>query len=343
MTTVIETSPAAPVLTGRQKAAVVLMNLDRAQAVEVMRHLSEHEAEAIVAEIIQLQHLDAATTARALGDFHRIAAGQLPPARGGRDVAAGLLEASFGSDRAAAVLGRVSSAANTSFEFLSAAEPDQIATLLEGELPETSALVLAHVSASLAAAVLAALPEGTRTDVAHAIATMGTATQDAISIVAETLKSRTGLFASRQAPETIGGVEPLVEIINRSDASVEKALLASIEDRDSALAEDIRARMFTFADIVKLEDRDAQRVLRGIDIRTLALALKGANTGISDVIRRNVSERNREDLDSQARALGPTRMSQVEEARAEIVRTIRALEASGEIVVHRTDEDEYVL
>lgn len=328
-------------LTGRQTAAVVLMNLDRTQAVEVMKHLSEAEAEAIAAEIIGLHNLDALTTAHALGDFQRIAQGQLPPARGGRDVAARLLEASFGAERAAALLGRVGSASNPSFDFLGVAEPEQLATLLDGELPQTVALVLAHLPAEQAAAVLAALPEAVRTDVAQSIATMGTASQEAISIVAETLKSRTGVLA-RKAPETLGGVEPLVEIINRSDASVEKALLASIEDRDSALAEDIRSRMFTFADIVKLDDLDAQRVLRGTDIRSLALALKGANQAIADVIRRNVSERNRENLDEESRMLGPTRMSQVEEARADIVRTIRALEAAGDITVQRADEDEYV-
>ncbi|WP_460772447.1 flagellar motor switch protein FliG [Microbacterium sp. GXF7504] len=329
-------------LTGRQTAAVVLMNLDRARAVEVMKHLSEPEAEAIATEIIQLQHLDAETTARALSQFHRIASGQLPPGRGGREVAVGLLEASFGSERAAAVLGRVSSSEDDSFDFLGAADPEHLATLLDGELPATVALVLAHMPADRAATVFAAMPEATRTDVAQALATMGTATQEAITIVAEALKSRTGLFAARKTPESLGGVVPLVEIINRSDASIEKALLESIEDRDSALAEDIRSRMFTFADIVKLEDRDAQRVLRGTDIRSLALALKGANQAITEVIRRNVSERNRENLDDESKALGPVRMSQVEEARAEIVRTIRALEAAGEITVQRVDEDEYV-
>lgn len=328
-------------LSGRQKAAVVLMNIDRIAAIEVMKHLSEAEAEAITAEIIGLQSLDATTTAQALGDFQRIAAGHLPPGRGGRDIAASLLEASFGSERAAALLGRVGST-NSAFDFLTAADPAQVAGLLDGELPQTVALVLAHLPTDRAAAVLAALPESARTDVAHAIATMGTATQDAIAIVAESLKARTGLLATRDAPERLGGVEPLVEIINRSDAAIEKALLESIENRDRSLADDIRSRMFTFADIVRLDDRDAQRVLRGVDIRTLALALKGANEGIAEVIRRNVSERNRENLDFESRSLGPVRISQVEEARAEIVHMLRGMEAAGEISVQRADEDEYV-
>ena len=157
-----------------------------------------------------------------------------------------------------------------------------------------------------------------------------------------TTANLTCLLAARDAPERLGGVEPLVEIINRSDAAIEKALLESIESRDRSLADDIRSRMFTFADIVRLDDRDAQRVLRGVDLRTLALALKGANEGIAEVIRRNVSERNRENLEFEGRSLGPVRISQVEEARAEIVHMLRGMEAAGEISVQRTDEDEYV-
>ncbi|QAY61788.1 flagellar motor switch protein FliG [Microbacterium protaetiae] len=332
-----------PTLSGRQTAAVVVMNLGRAQAVEVMKHLSESEAETIATEIVTLRQLDAETTARALADFHRLASGHLPPGRGGRDIAARLLEASLGVERAAEVLHRVTATkAAAAFDFLDAASPTELAALLDDELPQTVALVLAHLSADRAATVLAALPDPGRTDVAQAIATMGTATQEAISIVSDALRARTGVFAAREKPEALGGVEPLVEIINSSDATVEKALLASIEERDEALAEDIRSRMFTFADIVKLEDRDAQRVLRGIDIRALALALKGAQPEIAEVIRRNVSERNRDALDDETQALGAVRMSQIEEARAEIVRTIRALEASGDITVRRVEEDVYV-
>ncbi|WP_193598156.1 flagellar motor switch protein FliG [Microbacterium sp. YJN-G] len=328
-------------LTGRQTAALVIMNIDRSAAIDVMKHMSEAEAEAITAEIIGLQNVDAATAAYALGRFQHLAAGNLPPVRGGRDLAATLLQASFGSERAAAVLGRVGSS-NSAFDFLSAADPVHIAGQLDGELPQTIALVLAHLATDQAAAVLAALPESIRADVAQSIATMGTATQDAIGIVAESLQARTGMLALRDNPERLGGVQPLVEIINRSDASIEKALLESIEDRDQALADDIRSRMFTFADLVRLDDRDAQRVLRGVDLRTLALALKGANDGIAEVIRRNVSERNRENLDLESRSIGPVRISQVEEARAAIVHLLRGMEAAGEISVQRADEDEYV-
>ncbi|MDN3309657.1 flagellar motor switch protein FliG [Microbacterium oryzae] len=329
-------------LTGLRKAAIVLLNMDRAASAAVLRHLGEARAEILAAELTRLGGVDVAATAEALGEYRRIAAGGAVPSRGGQELATGLLETAFGREKAVGIVGRAMSQGGISFDFLNAADPAQLATILEGELPTTVAVVLANLRAERAAAVLAALQDPLRTDVAQAIATMGTATQEAISVVADSLRSRLGVFATRDVHEALGGVQPLVEIINRSDTALEKALLASLEGRDQALAEDIRSRMVTFADIARLEDRDAQRVLRGIDLRVLALALKGANEQVSEVISRNMTERNRESLAEEARVLGPVRMRQVDEARAEVVRIIRELEAAEEITLSRDDEDEIV-
>ncbi|SEB90220.1 flagellar motor switch protein FliG [Paramicrobacterium humi] len=331
-------------LTGVQKAAVVLMSMSRERAAEVLKQFTDTEAEEIAAEIVRIRRVDGETAEGALTEFHSLATQRSFQGRGGREVATGLLEASFGAERAAGVMTRVnSSLAGKSFEFLSAADAGQLTSLLDGEMPQTVALVLAHLAPAQASTVIASLPDPRRTDVAQCIATMGTATQEAVSIVAETLKSRSGgVFAARDTPEVVGGVQPLVEIINRSDAAIEKALLDSLESRDAELAEDIRSRMLTFADLVRLESRDAQLVLRGIDATVLATAMKGAAEPVIEVIRQNLSERNRELLDDETQNLGPVRVSQVEEARSEIVRGIRQLEADGEITVQRGDEEEYV-
>ena len=338
--------PIAPMpvqqMTGLRKAAIVLMNMDREASAEVLRHLGEERAEMLAAELTQLGGVDLASTARALGEFRRIATGGSVPSRGGQELATGLLETAFGREKAVGMVGRVMSQGSVSFDFLNAADPAQLATIIEGELPTTVAVVLANLRADRAAAVLAALQDPLRTDVAQAIATMGTATQEAISIVADSLRARTGVFAMRDNHESIGGVQPLVEIINRSDTALEKSLLASLEGRDLALAEDIRSRMVTFADIARLEDRDAQRVLRGIDLRMLALALKGADEQILDKVKGNMTERHQENLAEETRVLGPVRMRQVDEARAEIVRVIRELEAAEEITISREDEDELI-
>lgn len=336
-------SPTRPALTGTQKAAIVLMQMDQARAAQVMKQFTEAEAEEITAEIVNLRRVDTAMAEAAVSDFYDLTRKAPVQPRGGKDIAAGLLAASFGAEKAAGVMGRLeSSLAGKAFDFLEEAEPVQLATLLDGELPQTIALVLAHLRPEQASAVLAGLDDGLRTDVARCIATMGSAAPDALSIVADALKVRAGAVVAHRKPVEVGGVQPLVDIINQADVAVERALLEGLEQRDPALAEEVRSRMLTFADIVKLEARDVQQVLRGIDAKVLALAMKGTAGPVVEVIRKNVSERNRETLDDEIRNLGPVRMSQVEEARAEIVRAIRALEAKGTITVTRGDEDEYV-
>ncbi|WP_158867188.1 flagellar motor switch protein FliG [Leifsonia sp. AG29] len=334
---------AAP-LTGAQKVAVVLMNMDQQRAAQVMKQFSDAEADEITAEILRLRRVDAATAERAMSEFHDLATRGALSARGGRDVAVGLLEASFGAERATGVLNRVaSSLAGKQFEFLDAVEPGQIQMLLAGELPQTCALVLAHLRSDHASRVLTGLDEQARTEVAHAIATMGSPSPDAVRVVADTLKQRaSAVVASRAASDRVGGIQPLVDIINRADAATEKALLEALERRDADLAEEVRSRMLTFDDIVRLEARDVQQVLRGVDAAVLAVAMKGASATVAEVITTNLSERNREILEDEVRMLGPVRLSQVEDARAEIVRSIRDLEASGAITVQRGDEDAYV-
>jgi flagellar motor switch protein FliG len=172
---------------------------------------------------------------------------------------------------------------------------------------------------------------------------MGSATPESVSVVADTLRLQAGaVVGPREAAEVVGGIQPLVEIINRADISTERALLEGLEERDPELAEEVRSRMLTFADVVKLEARDVQQVLRGIDSGVLAVAMKGSSEAVVEMIRANLSERNREILDDEITVLGPVRVSQVEEARAEIVRAIRDLEAQGSITVQRGDEEEYV-
>jgi flagellar motor switch protein FliG len=332
-------------LSGTQKAAIVLMNMEQQRAALVMNQFTDIEAEEIAAEIVRLRRVDAIVAERAIVEFHELTIRGGWNSRGGKDFAAGLLEASFGSERAAGVMTRVtSSMAGKSFEFLDSAEPSQVITLLDGELPQTIALVLAHLRPEHAAPVIAGLEVSLRTDVAQCIATMGTAAPEAARVVADTLRVRAGaVVGARENTEVVGGVQPLVEIINRADISTERALLEALDERDPDLAEEVRSRMLTFADMLKLERKDVQQVLRGIDVSVLAVAMKGSSEALVEVIRTNLSERNREILDGESQSLGPVRVSQVEEARAEIVRAIRDLESQGIITVQRAaDEEEYV-
>lgn len=332
-------------LTGTQKVAIVLMQLDQHHAAEVMRQFSEFEADEIAAELVRLRRVDAIAVEDTIDEIHELATSGKPTARGGRDVAAGLLEASFGSEKATTVMNRLSSSmSGMTFEFLDGSDPAHIASLLDGELPQTIALVLAHLRPEVASVVLAGFEGPDRTDTARALATMGTAVPEAVRVVAEELKKRTGsVMTSHEPLETVGGIQPLVDILNRSDVTMEKDLLASLDERDPGLAEEVRSRMLSFADLVKFERRDVQRVLRGVDPTTLAFALKGAAAEVEETIRANISDRTKDILDAEISSMGKVRLSQVEEARADVVQSIRALEASGEITIKRGEEDDYVL
>lgn len=342
MTAGLQGTDPARALSGAQKVAVILMEMSPEYAAAVMGQFSEAEAEDVAAEIVRLQGVSQALADQVLGEFHEIAATGRRTPRGGQELAAGLLEASFGPDKAAGFMERLtSSMAGNSFEFLDLVEPGRILALIEGELPQTIALVLAHLDPGMASLVMAGLGEGQRSDVARCIAIMGSPTPEAVSVVAEVLKQRSGTVASQgRSAEAVGGIQPLVDILNRSDLSTERSLLSGLDAVDPALATEVRARMFTFEDIVKLERRDIQQILRGLAPEVLALALKGATSEVLEAVRSNVSGRNQEILESEMANSGPVRASQVEEARAEIVRAIRALEANGAITVKRGEEEE---
>lgn len=335
--------PADTLLTGTQRAAVVLMQMSPENAAKVMAQFTDTEAEEIAGEIVKLRKVDPDVTEQIMKDFHQTALTSPRQARGGRELAEGLLEASFGSERAAGLMNRLTvNMAGKSFEFLEDIEPVQILALIDGELPQTIALVLAHLSPRKASAVMSGLPGSLRADVALSIATMGSGAPEAIGIVADTLKLRGGAAVSQQASKVVGGIQPLLEIINRTDAGTERSVLDGLDLLDPDLAVEIRAQMVTFDDIVKLERRDVQLVLRGLDAAVLAMAMKGASEPVLETITTNVSGRNLEILESEIAALGPLRASQIEEARAAVVRSIRELEAEGQITIQRGDEEDYV-
>ncbi|WP_146339133.1 flagellar motor switch protein FliG [Nesterenkonia sp. NBAIMH1] len=335
-------SEVAVALTGTQKVALVLMQMDRQQASEVLRHFSELESDEVIAEIVRLRRVDRRTIEKVLAEVHGAIRAGVPAARGGKDFAAALLQDTFGSERADVVMGRLaSSMAGKSFDFLESADPQQIAVLLDEELPQTVALVLAHLKPDVASVVLSGVDAARRTDVATCLATMGPPSPDAVRVVSDALKSQMGASAApAEPPAAVGGVQPLVDIINRSSVNVEKELLEELAERDAHLAEEVRARMLTFADLVRFDRRDVQQIMRGIDPTVLALALKGAPENVEQVIRANISERTKEILDAEVSSLGAVRMSQVEEARADVVRQIRELENEGIITVQRVEEED---
>lgn len=332
-------------MTGMEKAALVIMQMSQDRAAEVMRQFSEAEAEEIAAGIMRMRKVEAAHADAAITEFHTTMLTARTEARGGHEAAVTLLEASFGHERAAGLIGRAESTARgRSFEFLDSIDPAVLVRALEPEMPETVALVLAQLKPEAASVLLAKFDADARVDIAQAIATMETPAQVISEVVAEALRSR---VRSAQTPtaaaEIMGGVQPLVDIIKRSDVATEQAIMEELDRRDPALADEVRSRMLNFDDIAGLEARDVQQVIRGIDVTVLATALRGAGEDFVTLVRDNMSERNRELLDDEIGLLTKVRKSQVTEARAELVRSVRELAADGTITIRRggaTDDED---
>ncbi len=330
------------VLTGAQKAALLLLQLGRDRAARVLQRLDEFEIEELTAEIVRLEHVDQGLADEVVDEFWSALTLGVGVG-GGSALAEKLLVASLGEERAAEMMGRLEAVlAGQPFDFLQQVDARQIVSLLSGEHPQTVALVLAHLRPEQASMVLAGLPPEDQAAIAHRIALMERASPDLVQVVAESLQRKASAVLAPRELASVGGVQPLVEIINRADPATEKAILEGLAERDEELAEEIRSRMFVFADIVLLEDRAMQLVLRQVETSVLALALKGSPEPVRDVVMRNVSERARENLVEEIELLGPVRLSQVEDARASIVQVIRRLEESGQITIRRDGEDEYV-
>jgi len=329
--------------TGVRKAAVLLIQLGRERAASVLGHLNDGEVEAISAEIARLQNLDTTEAEAVLSEFRDLAAARAHIAQGGLAFAQQLLEESLGSDRASEIMSRLAAAAvQMPFQFLHRVDPAQLRSFIAEEHPQVIALVLAHMSADKASMVLAGLEPGRQADVAHRIAVMDRTSPAIIRSVESTLERKLSSMLQPADMSAVGGVEPLVDIINRSDRATERLIVEGLESRDPVLADEVKGRMFMFEDIVNLDDRSVQQVLRTVESADLALALKGVPDAVRDKVTGNMSERASVNLLEEVDLLGPVRLRQVEEAQQKVIQSIRRLEESGQIQIRRGAEDEFV-
>jgi flagellar motor switch protein FliG len=332
------------VLTGPQKAAVVLAQLDTNRAAKVLKAMSETEVVDLMSAMATLPPMGTDVVRGVLAEFAGQAAALLQVGQGGVEVARRLLRERLGAARAEEVLQNfVQAGQHHPLAILQRIEPEQIVSFIGDEHPQTVAVVLAHLPADHAARVLSSLDEAVRADVSRRIATMGRISPDVVQTVADTLEQKLAsvLRAGSGAATAVGGVGAIVAILNQSERSSEKQILASLETTDPELAEQIRNEMFVFDDVVSLDDRTLQRVLRNVVPKELAVALKGVDNAIRDKFLRNMSERAAEDLADEIELLGPTRLSQVDASQQAVVKVVRQLDAAGEIVLARGD-DEFV-
>lgn len=330
-------------MTGKQKTANFLVFLGPEKSAQLFKHMTDDEIEQITLEIANLRRVSTDKMDEIFREFFELCLTSQFISQGGIEYAKEVLEKAYGSEKTLEIIGRISASLQVRpFDFIRKTEPGQLLNFIQGEHPQTIALILAYLEPEKASAILSALPPERQSDVAKRIAIMDTTSPDVIKEVERVLERKLSSIAPQEM-SVAGGVKSVVEIINRVDRSTEKTIMESLEVQDPELAEEIRKLMFVFEDIVIIDDRSVQRVLREVESQDLGLALKGASNEVTQKIFSNMSTRASEMLREEIQFMGPVRLRDVEDAQQRIVNIIRRLEDAGEIVVARGGGDEVIV
>jgi flagellar motor switch protein FliG len=330
-------------LTGRQKAAIFLVTLGSDVSAEIFKHLREDEIEQLTFEIARIEVVEPEDRDKVLMEFQELMMAKDFISTGGIDYAKDLLEKAVGGQRATEIINKLTSSLQVRpFDFIRRTDPAHLLNFIQGEHPQTIALILAYLDANKASSILSSLPHEIQSEVAKRIATMDRTSPEVLREVERVLEKKLSTLASEDYT-TAGGIETIVEVLNLVDRTTERTILETLEEEDPDLAEEIKKRMFVFEDIVLLGDKDIQKVLREVDSTELAKALKGVNSEVQDKIFRNMSKRAAAVLKEDMDFMGPIRLKDVEEAQQKIVTIIRKLEDAGDIVIARAGEDELVV
>ena len=331
-------------LTGTQKAAIVLVSLGTNTSSQIFAKLSDYDIERLSTEVAKTENVHLVVKEMVLEEFNELLMAQKFVAQGGIHFAERVLIEALGEEKAKSILARVkSSIKKTGFDLLGDIETEQVVTILQNEHPQTIALLLAHLSPVKAANILSCLNQESQVEVTVRLATMGSISPDVIdqleSVLSDQIKGLAG-----GAGREVGGVNAVAQIMNTVDMATEKSVMGILERDNPELATTIKNLMFVFDDIILIDDRGVQRILRDLDTKELTLALKGAEEPIREKFLSNMSTRAAEMLVEEIEILGPVRVKDVEEAQQRIIEIVRQLEDSGEIIISgRGGENEMIL
>jgi len=330
-------------LTGKQKAAILLISLGPDVSAQIYKHLTDEEIEQLSLEISGVQKVDNELKETIVDQFHQIALAQDYISQGGVGYAKTVLEKAFGKQEASSIINRLTSSLQVRpFDFARKADPQQVLNFIINEHPQTIALVLSYLDPEQAGQILSELPEKMQAEVAKRIATMDSTSPEIISQVEQVLERNLATSLTADYTQT-GGIESVVEVLNGVDRSTERTILDALDVEDPELAEEIKKRMFVFEDIVILDNRAIQRVIREVDNEDLRLALRVASDEVKDIVFNNMSQRMAETFKEEMEYMGPVRLRDVEEAQTRIVATIRRLEDIGEIIIARGGGDDIIV
>ena len=331
-------------LTNRQKAAVLMVAIGPDAVAKVFKHMRDEDIENLTLDVARLGKIGADTRRQIVAEFHEMCLAQEVISEGGIDKAQRALEAAFGADKAGEIINRVMQTMQVlPFDFIKKTDPTQLLSFIQDEHPQTIALILAHLHANQAAVVLSGLPQELRAEVARRIAIMDRTPPEVIREIERVLERKLSSAVVTQNFTKAGGVKSLVEVLNWVDRTTEKTILESLSENSPELADEVKKLMFVFEDINTLDDSSIQKVLREVDTKELALALKGVGEEVQNRIFKNMSERASTMLREDMEFMGPVRLRNVEEAQQRIVGVIRRLEESGEIIVARGSGEEIIV
>ncbi|UUZ85924.1 flagellar motor switch protein FliG [Paenibacillus sp. P26] len=332
-----------PGLTGRQKAAILLISLGPEVSAQIFKHLRDEEIEQLTLEIANVRKVDNSEKDAILAEFHQICLAQEFISQGGIAYAKEILEKALGSQKAFDIINRLTATLQVRpFDFARKADPAQILNFIQNENSQTIALVLSYLQPEQASIILSSPPQEKQADVAKRIALMDSTSPEVISQVERVLEQKLSATVT-QDYTTAGGISAVVQILNGVDRGTERTILDSLEIQDPELAEEIKKRMFVFEDIVNIDNRSIQRIIRDIENADLQLALKVASEEVREAIFKNMSKRMAETFKEEMEYMGPVRLRDVEEAQTRIVSTIRRLEESGEIIIARGGGDDIIV
>ncbi|MRH42257.1 flagellar motor switch protein FliG [Aquibacillus halophilus] len=330
-------------LTGKQKAAILLISLGPDVAAQIYKHLTEEEIDKLTLEISSVKKVNSNQKENILDQFHQIALAQDYISQGGINYAKSILDKALGQQEATKIINRLTSSLQVKpFDFARKAEPSQILNFIQNEHPQTIALVLSYLDAEQASQILSELPQEMQADIAKRIALMDSTSPEIIYEIEQVLERKLSTSVTQDYTQT-GGIQAVVEVLNGVDRSTERTILDALEIQDPELAEEIKKRMFIFEDIVTLDNRAIQRVIREVENDDLRLSLKVASEEVKEIVFKNMSSRMAETFKEEMEFMGPVRLRDVEEAQTRIVSVIRRLEEVGEIVIARGGGDDIIV
>ncbi|OWA33760.1 flagellar motor switch protein FliG [Saccharibacillus sp. O16] len=330
-------------LSGRQKAAILLISLGPEVSAQIFKHLRDEEIEQLTLEIANVRKVDSSEKDTVLAEFHQICLAQEYISQGGINYAKDILQKALGEQKALEVINRLTATLQVRpFDFARKADPSQILNFIQNENPQTIALVLSYLQFDQASIILSSLPQEKQAEVARRIAMMDSTSPEVIAQVERVLEQKLSSTVTQDFA-TAGGIESIVSILNGVDRGTERTILDSLEIQDPELAEEIKKRMFVFEDIVNIDDRSIQRIIRDVENADLQLALKVASEEVREVVFKNMSKRMAETFREEMEFMGPVRLRDVEEAQTRIVTIIRKLEEAGEIIIARGGGDDIIV